>query len=183
MSLLQVQPRPPLPRGQARLVDVRALRSALERETTAELRFDTVSRALYSTDASVYRIEPLGVVLPRTQDDLVAIVRICARCACPLTMRGGGTSQSGQTIGDGIIVDTSKHLNRVLEVNVEERWARVELGPSQDRNCGEYQDTRYQEGSGARCHRPPIMNWRGPVVCLQVSLVARGPSQSAASRR
>ncbi|HEY6506441.1 MAG TPA: FAD-binding oxidoreductase, partial [Vicinamibacterales bacterium] len=128
MNLLRIEPRAPLPRGQARLVDARALRAALERETTAEIRFDAVSRALYSTDASVYRIEPLGVVLPRTQEDLVAIVRLCARLACPLTMRGGGTSQSGQTIGDGLIVDTSKHLNRLLELNVGERWARVEPG-------------------------------------------------------
>ena len=116
MSLLQIEPRPPLPRALAGSVNPRALRAALESETTAEVRFDDVSRALYSTDASVYRIAPLGVVLPRTTADLIAIVRICARLKCPLTMRGGGTSQSGQTIGDGIIVDTSKYLNRAARV-------------------------------------------------------------------
>jgi FAD/FMN-containing dehydrogenase len=68
-------------------------------ETTAEIRFDTVSRALYATDASVYTLQPLGVVLPRTRQDLVSIVRICARFGCPLTLRGGGTSQCGQAIG------------------------------------------------------------------------------------
>ena len=128
MSLLQVEPRAPLPRARAGSVNVRALRAALEGDTTAEVRFDDVSRALYATDASVYRITPLGVVVPRTIDDLVAIVRLCARHGCPLTVRGGGTSQSGQTIGEGLVVDTSKYLNRVLEVNVEERWARVEPG-------------------------------------------------------
>jgi FAD/FMN-containing dehydrogenase/Fe-S oxidoreductase len=110
------------------VVDVRALRTALERGTTAEARFDDVSRALYSTDASVYRIRPLGVVLPRSQEDLAAIVRICAQFRCALTMRGGGTSQSGQTIGAGLIVDTSKYLNRLVEVNPVERWAIVEPG-------------------------------------------------------
>jgi FAD/FMN-containing dehydrogenase/Fe-S oxidoreductase len=127
VSLLQVEPRQPLPRASGRSVDVRALRAALA-GTTAEARFDDVSRALYATDASVYRIAPLGVAIPRTTDDLVAIVRICARLKCPLTMRGGGTSQSGQTIGDGLVVDTSKYLNRLLDVNVAERWARVEPG-------------------------------------------------------
>ena len=66
MSLLQLESRPPLPRALAGSVNLRALRAALEGETTAEVRFDDVSRALYSTDASVYRIAPLGVALPRT---------------------------------------------------------------------------------------------------------------------
>ena len=93
-----------------------------------EARFDRVSRALYSTDASVYQIAPLGVVLPRSTRDLVRIVEIAGRLGCSITGRGGGTSQAGQAIGAGLIVDTSKHLNRVLEVNVGERWARVEPG-------------------------------------------------------
>jgi FAD/FMN-containing dehydrogenase/Fe-S oxidoreductase len=118
----------PSARASAAAVDPRALRSLLERDTTAETRFDDVSRALYSTDASVYRIRPLGVVLPRTQQDLIAIVRICARLRCPLTMRGGGTSQSGQTIGEGLVVDTTKYLNRLLELNVAARTAYVEPG-------------------------------------------------------
>jgi len=67
-------------------------------------------------------------VLPRSRDDLVRVVRICAEHGCALTLRGGGTSQAGQAIGAGIIVDTSKYLNRIIEVNVEERWARVEPG-------------------------------------------------------
>ena len=105
-----------------------ALRKALEREVEGEVRFDPITRALYATDASVYQIEPLGVVLPRSRDDLVRVVRICARLRCPLTMRGGGTSQAGQAIGAGLIVDTSKYLNAVLELNAVERWVRVEPG-------------------------------------------------------
>jgi FAD/FMN-containing dehydrogenase/Fe-S oxidoreductase len=104
------------------------LRRDLQSQTTGEVRFDEISRALYSTDASVYQIKPQGVVLPRSRDDLIRIVRLCAEHGCSMTMRGGGTSQAGQAIGPGLIVDTSKHLNRVLELNVAQRWARVEPG-------------------------------------------------------
>jgi FAD/FMN-containing dehydrogenase len=107
---------------------VTAFARALEREIAGEVRFDAVSRALYSTDASVYQITPLGVVVPRTRDDLIAIVRLCAEHRVPLTMRGGGTSQAGQAIGPGIVVDTSKYLNKILELNVAERRVRVEPG-------------------------------------------------------
>ncbi|HEY2843071.1 MAG TPA: FAD-linked oxidase C-terminal domain-containing protein [Bryobacteraceae bacterium] len=105
-----------------------ALQNELEREIQGEVRFDTISRALYSTDASVYLIRPRGVVIPKTREDVIRVVQICAKFKCPLTMRGGGTSQAGQAIGDGLVVDTSKYFHHVLEVNAEERWARVEPG-------------------------------------------------------
>jgi FAD/FMN-containing dehydrogenase/Fe-S oxidoreductase len=108
--------------------DVAALREQLAKSCTAEIRFDRISRALYSTDASVYQIVPLGVVLPRTEDDVVAVVRTCARFGVPITARGGGTSQAGQAIGPGVILDCSKHFNRVLEINAAERWVRVQPG-------------------------------------------------------
>src|SRR6185503_4407616 len=98
------------------------------KQLEGEVRFDPVSRALYSTDASVYKIRPLGVVIPKTREDIVRVVEICGRYRCPITMRGGGTSQAGQAIGEGIQVDTSKYYNRLLEVNAAERWARVEPG-------------------------------------------------------
>jgi FAD/FMN-containing dehydrogenase/Fe-S oxidoreductase len=104
------------------------LQHALERELEGEVRFDHVSRALYSTDASVYQIEPLGVVVPRSREDLIRVVQICARFRTPLTMRGGGTSQAGQAIGPGLIVDTSKYLHRVIELDPTRRWVRVEPG-------------------------------------------------------
>src|SRR5205814_154007 len=66
--------------------------------------------------------------VPKSRDDLVRLVKICHAFKCPLTLRGGGTSQAGQAIGEGLQIDTSKFLNRVIEVNVEERWARVEPG-------------------------------------------------------
>ena len=87
-------------------VNISELRHELTTALLGDVRFDAVSRALYSTDASVYQIEPVGVALPRSRDDL-RIVRICVRHSCPITMRGGGTSQAGQAIGAGLIVDTS----------------------------------------------------------------------------
>jgi FAD/FMN-containing dehydrogenase/Fe-S oxidoreductase len=105
-----------------------SLQRDLEAAIGGEVRFDKVSRALYSTDASVYQIEPLGVVLPRSAEDVSRAVEIAARHNVPITPRGGGTSQAGQSIGAGIVLDTSKHLNRVLEINPDERWARVEPG-------------------------------------------------------
>src|SRR5262245_7707708 len=110
------------------LMDVQALQRDLEAQIDGEVRFDKVSRALYSTDASVYQIEPAGVVVVKSREDVIRAVTICRKHRCPLTMRGGGTSQAGQAIGEGIQIDTSKYFNRLLEVNVEERWARVEPG-------------------------------------------------------
>ncbi len=95
---------------------------------SSEIRFDRLSRALYSTDASVYQIVPQGVVLPRTEEDVLAVIRACARHRVPLTARGGGTSQAGQCIGPGVILDCSKYFNEVLEVNAAERWVRVRPG-------------------------------------------------------
>jgi FAD/FMN-containing dehydrogenase/Fe-S oxidoreductase len=108
-------------------VDLAALRRDLG-TIEGEVRFDELSRALYACDASVYQIQPLGVVVPKSRDDIVRVVNACRRHGCSITMRGGGTSQAGQSIGAGLVVDTSKYLNRILEVNVEERWARVEPG-------------------------------------------------------
>jgi FAD/FMN-containing dehydrogenase/Fe-S oxidoreductase len=128
MSLVTVSAGVPLPQADARMVDAGALRRELESTLEGEVRFDKISRALYSTDASVYRIEPLAVVVVKSRQDLIRIVEICNRFRCPLTLRGGGTSQAGQAIGAGIVADTSKYCNRLLQVNVEERWARVEPG-------------------------------------------------------
>ena len=112
----------------SRSIDREALQRELQERLEGEVRFDTISRALYSTDASVYQIQPLGVVVPRSREDLVELVRICAKYRCPLTMRGGGTSQAGQAIGAGLVADTSKCLHRILELNLEEGWVRVEPG-------------------------------------------------------
>ena len=102
--------------------------SVLRRAIAGEVRFDRISRALYSTDASVYQIVPLGVVLPKTEADILATLRICAEHGVPITARGGGTSQAGQAIGAGVQLDCSKHFHEILEINAAERWARVRPG-------------------------------------------------------
>ena len=96
--------------------------------STHDVRSDRLSRALYATDASVYQIVPLMVAFPATAADVVAAVQVCAQFGVPITARGGGTSQAGQSIGPGVILDCSKHLDRVLEINPDERWVRVEPG-------------------------------------------------------
>jgi FAD/FMN-containing dehydrogenase/NAD-dependent dihydropyrimidine dehydrogenase PreA subunit len=107
---------------------VASLEQALRRAVAGDVRFDRGTRAQYATDASVYQIEPLGVVLPRSHDDVEAVVTIAAAHGVPVTARGGGTSQAGQSIGAGLVVDTSKYLNRLLAVDVDARTARVEPG-------------------------------------------------------
>ena len=106
--------------------------SGVERELAAavsgEVRFDRVSRALYSTDASVYQIEPLGVVLVKTRDDVIRAVEIARKHGVSITARGGGTSQAGQAVGAGLQLDFSKYFNRIIDVDTADRTAWVEPG-------------------------------------------------------
>ncbi len=110
----------------------RDLEAELREEIRGEVRFDAWSKILYSTDASIYQIEPIGVVAPRDRDDVAAAVRLAARYGVPILPRGGGTSLSGQTVGHAIHIDFSKYMHRVLEVNTDEQWVRVEPGVVQD---------------------------------------------------
>ena len=100
----------------------------LTRRVDGEVRFDPYSRLLYSTDASIYQMEPIGVVIPRTADDVQAVVEFAAGEGLPVLPRSGGTSLAGQTVNHAIVLDFSKYLNNVLEVNAEEGWARVQPG-------------------------------------------------------
>ena len=109
------------------------LHDRLRRETTAELRFDAADRWLYATDASLYQVEPIGVVLPRTVDDLAACVRIAAEMGVPVVPRGAATSLSGQTIGEGLVLDLSKYLNRIGIVDRDRMTVKVEPGVVLDR--------------------------------------------------
>src|SRR5262250_3959287 len=108
------------------------LYQALKARVRGEVRFDRVSRLMYSTDASIYEIEPIGVVLPRAHEDVFATMEVARDFKVPVLPRGAGTSLAGQTVGDAVVIDMSKHLNRVLEVNTEERWAVVEPGVVQE---------------------------------------------------
>src|SRR5437879_5165591 len=105
-----------------------ALAHHLRRQIQGEVRFDPTSRRLYSTDASIYQIEPLGVVIPKTVEDMVVTMQIAAEMHIPITARGGGTSLSGQSIGPGIVLDCSKYLHTILDIDPVERVARVQPG-------------------------------------------------------
>jgi FAD/FMN-containing dehydrogenase len=110
-------------------IDLTRLQRALaDAISTHDVRGDRLHRALYSTDASVYQIVPLLVAFPASAADVSAAVKVCSRYGVPITARGGGTSQAGQSIGPGVILDFSRHLDRVIEINAEERWARVQPG-------------------------------------------------------
>ncbi|HEX5503225.1 MAG TPA: FAD-binding oxidoreductase, partial [Thermomicrobiales bacterium] len=109
-------------------VDAAALAAALRATVAGEVRFDDGSRALYATDSSNYRQIPIGVVLPRTADDIVQTVAACRRHGAPLLPRGGGTSLAGQCCNVAVVLDCSKYLNRVLAIDPDRRRARVEPG-------------------------------------------------------
>jgi FAD/FMN-containing dehydrogenase/Fe-S oxidoreductase len=113
----------------SRVITPRAqLETELRRRTNAEVRFDSGSRALYSTDSSNYRQVPIGVVVPRTIDDIVESVAVCREFDAPLLARGGGTSLAGQTCNTAVVMDCSKYLRRVLNIDPHERTAVVEPG-------------------------------------------------------
>lgn len=104
----------------------------LQQHIQGEVRFGEFDRVLYSTDASFYRIKPLGVVIPRSEEDVVTTINLTRKAKLPVLARGGGTSVSGQAVGEGVVLDFSKYMHRVLEVNLEEGWAWVEPGVVQD---------------------------------------------------
>jgi len=104
------------------------LELALARRVDGQVGFDTVTRVLYSTDASNHQVEPLGVVLPRHDEALQAAIETAAEFRVPLIARGAGTGLAGQAIGPGLIVDTSRYLNRILEFDLEARTVTVEPG-------------------------------------------------------
>ncbi len=109
-------------RGSMRLED------RLARETTGDVLFDPFSRGRYATDASFYQIMPAAVVVPRTIDEARRALSICRDDGRTVTPRGGGTSQCGQTVNDGIVIDFSRHLNRIVSLDVESRTCVVEPG-------------------------------------------------------
>jgi FAD/FMN-containing dehydrogenase/Fe-S oxidoreductase len=100
----------------------------LRKHFTGDIRLDAGSRVLYSTDASIYQIEPLGVVLPRTQDDLHCAVELAAKYKVPILPRGSGSSLAGQAVGEALILDCSRWLDQIVEINVDAKTATVEPG-------------------------------------------------------
>jgi FAD/FMN-containing dehydrogenase/Fe-S oxidoreductase len=107
--------------------DLRDLEHQLRRRLSAQVHFDAYSRVLYSTDASNYQIQPLGVVIPQVEDDLDAALEIAAAARVPVLARGAGTSLGGQTVGRALIIDCSRHLDQIHWIDPERQMA--ELGP------------------------------------------------------
>ena len=110
----------------------RSTRSQLAEElnhaVAGEVRFDRYSRQLYATDASIYKMTPLGVVLPRDANDVSAVIETCNNAGVSVLPRGGGTGLSGQTVNRGVVIDFSKYMHDVLEINAEEGWVHTQPG-------------------------------------------------------
>ncbi len=100
----------------------------LQQQVRGELRTDSYSKIFYSTDASIYQVEPHGVLIPETTDDVVAAVELAAARHVPILARGGGSSLAGQTVNEALVIDTSKHLDQLIDINLDEKWARVQPG-------------------------------------------------------
>lgn len=109
----------------SRLYDERGLRRELERTVSGEVRFDPGSKAIYAVDASNYRQVPIGVVIPRNAEDVIAAVAACRKFGVPVLSRTGGTSLAGQCCNAAVVMDWTKYVHGVLEINLHERWARV----------------------------------------------------------
>src|SRR5438094_1503136 len=109
-------------------VDVAALEAELRKNIRGEVRFIDGDRALYSTDSSNYRQIPIGVVIPRDRSDVIVTVAACQKFGAPITCRGGGTSLAGQCCNVAVIIDFTKYMNRVVEIDTENKLARVEPG-------------------------------------------------------
>src|SRR5450756_416507 len=109
-------------------VENSALAARLRHEVTGGVFFDSFNRGRYATDASFYQILPAGVVIPRTMDEALRALAVCRDAGQIVTPRGGGTSQCGQTVNNGIVIDFSKHLNRMVSLDVANRTCVVEPG-------------------------------------------------------
>ena len=104
------------------------LAEELKQSVAGEVRFDRYARQMYSTDASIYKMTPLGVVMPYDADDVSATIETCARAGVSVLPRGGGTGLSGQTVNRGVVIDFSKYMHDVIEINGEEGWVHTQPG-------------------------------------------------------
>ncbi|MCZ6469161.1 MAG: FAD-binding oxidoreductase, partial [Candidatus Dadabacteria bacterium] len=104
------------------------LKDSLENKLSGEVRFDQISKILYSTDASNYQIEPVGVVIPKNAEDVAITLEIASNYGVAILPRGSGSSLAGQAVGHALIIDLSKYLNEILEVNTEDKTVRVQSG-------------------------------------------------------
>lgn len=108
------------------------LQNDLKKVVSGEVRFDSISKQMYSTDASLYRMEPVGVVIPRNSEDVQAVLEIAGKNGVSVLPRGGGTGLSGQTVNHSIVMDFSKYMHDVIKINKEEQWVRTQPGVTID---------------------------------------------------
>ncbi|MFY0654320.1 MAG: FAD-binding protein [Cyclobacteriaceae bacterium] len=109
-----------------------ALITDLKEKLNCGVLSDDATLGMYATDASIYQIRPVAVVLPKIEEDVKIAISIAREHKATILPRGGGTSLAGQTVGDSVILDFSKHMNQVIELNVEEKWVRVQPGKVRD---------------------------------------------------
>ncbi len=130
MSTVQISPLPLSSHGKP--VDTFAQAAELEKElkrvVKGEVRFDRGSRALYSSDGSNYRQIPIGLVVPRDEEDVIAAVAACRKYGAPVLPRGAGTSLAGQSCNVAVVLDFTKYMNKILEIDVAGQFARVQPG-------------------------------------------------------
>ena len=128
-----------VPASDSAVNDPLGLHEALRRNVRGDVRFDNASRALYATDGSNYRQVPIGVVLPRDADDVIAAISVCREFGAPLLCRGGGTSLAGQCCNVAVVLDFTKYMGNILEIDPDCRLARVQPGVVLDhlRNAAE----------------------------------------------
>src|SRR5712664_3932812 len=121
------------------------LEKELKRAVRGEVRFDRGSRALYATDGSNYRQIPIGLVIPRDAEDVVAAVAACRKYGAPVLPRGAGTSLAGQCCNVAVVLDFTKYMNQILELDTERKFARVQPGVVLDalRNRAEIQQLTF----------------------------------------
>src|SRR5689334_22557089 len=125
-----LQPLPPTSHGKPVDTFQRAaeLERALKAAVRGDVRFDRGTRALYASDASNYRQYPIGIVAPRDAEDVIAAVRVCREHDAPILPRGAGTSLAGQSCNVAVVIDFTRYMHRLLELNPDQRFARVEPG-------------------------------------------------------
>jgi len=109
-------------------IDVTGLEAELRRTIAGEVRFDAGSKALYATDGSNYRQVPIGVVVPKSNEDVIQTIAACRKFGAPVLSRGGGTSLAGQCCNVAVVIDWSKYLHHIVELNPQEKYARVQPG-------------------------------------------------------
>ncbi len=104
----------------------------LDKHIEGDILLDDYSLGMYATDASIYQIKPIAIVLPKTNDDVGLAIKLASENGISILPRGAGTSLAGQTVGESMIIDFSKYMNRIIEINEEEKWVRVQPGMARD---------------------------------------------------